>query len=95
MLNSENTERGIMKLTGIKQVVSEARNNLGRNNNLYLQVNVDKSTGRVWSDLHCSIGQNSWNVYADKDVLHCGNVSDPNVTMADIKPMVERKLNGR
>ena len=83
-----------MKLKGIKNVVTEARNNLGKNN-LYLQVNVDKSTGRVWSDLHCSIGQNSWTEYADKDVLNCGNISDKNITMAEIKAMVERKLNGR
>lgn len=80
-----------MKLTGIKNVVTEARNNLGRNN--YLQVNVDTSTGRVWSDLHCSIGQNSWSEYVDKDVLNCGNISNPNVTMGEIKAMVERKIN--
>lgn len=84
----------MIKLKGIKNVVTEAKNNLGKNN-LYLQVNVDKSTGKVWSDLHCSIGQNSWSEYVDKDALNCGNVSDPNVTMADIKAMVERKLNGR
>jgi len=81
-----------MKLKGIKKVASEARNNLGRNN-LYLQINVDKSTGRVWSDLHCSIGQNSWSEYVDKDVLNCGNISDKNVTMAEIKAMVERRIN--
>jgi hypothetical protein len=82
----------MIKLKGIKNVVTEARNNLGRNN-LYLQINVDKTTGKVWSDLHCSIGQNSWTEYVDKDVLNCGNVSDPNVTMAEVKAMVERKLN--
>lgn len=81
-----------MKLTGIKNVVTEAKNNLGKNN-LYLQINVDKSTGRVWSDLHCSIGQNSWNVYKDEDILTVGNISNQNVTMAEIKSMVERKIN--
>jgi len=81
-----------MKLKGIKNVVTEARNNLGKNS-LYLQINVDISTGRVWSDLHCSIGQNSWNNYKDSNILNCGNVSDKNVTMAEIKAMVERKLN--
>lgn len=81
-----------MKLTGIKNVVSEARNNLGRNN-LYLQINVNKSTGKVWSDLHCSIGQNSWNEYKDSDILNCGFVSDKNITMAEVKAMVERKLS--
>lgn len=84
----------MIKLIGVKNIVTEARNNLGRDN-LYLQVNVDKSTGKVWSDLHCSIGQNSWSEYVDKDVLNCGNVSDPNVTIADIKAMAERKINGR
>lgn len=83
-----------MKLTGIKNVVTEAKNNLGKNN-LYLQVNVDKSTGKVWSDLHCSIGQNSWSVYKDSDILNCGNVSDPNVTMGDIKSIVERKIKSQ
>ena len=84
----------MIKLKGIKNVVSEARNNLGKNNNLYLQVNVDKSTGRVWSDLHCSIGQNSWNVYKDEDIVTVCNISDPNVTMAELKAMVERRING-
>ena len=85
----------MIKLKGIKNVVTEAKNNLGNNNNLYLQVNVDKATGKVWSDLHCSIGQNSWNVYKDRNVLNCGNVSDKNVTIAEVKAMVERKINGR
>ena len=80
------------KFLGIKNVVTEARNNLGRNN-LYLQINVDTSTGRVWSDLYCSIGQNSWSEYVDKDVLNCGNISDQNVTMAEVKAMVEKKIN--
>lgn len=84
----------MIKLIGVKNIVTEARNNLGRDNS-YLQVNVDKSTGRVWSDLHCSIGQNSWSDYKDSNILNCGNISDKNITMADIKTMVERKLNGR
>lgn len=84
----------MIKLKGIKNVVTEAKNNLGKNN-LYLQVNVDKSTGKVWSDLHCSIGQNSWNEYVDKDVLNCGNISDHDITMAEVKAMVERKINAQ
>ena len=84
----------MIKLIGVKNIVTEARANLGTNS-LYLQVNVDKTTGKVWSDLHCSIGQNSWSVYKDSDILNCGNVSDKNITMAEIKAMVERKLNGR
>ena len=84
----------MIKLTGVKNVVSEARNNLGKNN-LYLQVNVDKSTGKVWTDLHCSIGQNSWSDYKDSDILNCGNISDKNVTIAEVKAMVERKINAQ
>ena len=84
----------MIKLTGVKNVVTEAKNNLGKNN-LYLQINVDKTTGKVWSDLHCSIGQNSWNNYHDSDILNCGNISDKNITMAEVKTMVERKINGR
>ena len=83
----------MIKIKGIKNVVTEAKNNLGKNNNLYLQVNIDKSTGRVWSDLHCSVGQNSWSEYVDKDVLNCGNVSNKNITMADVKAMIERRIN--
>jgi hypothetical protein len=82
----------MIKLKGIKNVVTEAKNNLSKNN-LYLQVNVDKSTGRVWSDLHCSIGQNSWSEYKDSNILNCGNISDPQITMADLKAMVERRIN--
>lgn len=84
----------MIKLKGIKNVVTEAKNNLGKNN-LYLQVNVDKITGRVWSDLHCSIGQNSWNQYNNEDILNCGNISNKNITMAEVKAMVERKLNAQ
>lgn len=85
----------MIKLTGIKNIVTEAKNNLGNNNNLYLQVNVDKATGKVWRNLHCSIGQNSWSDYKDSDVLNCGNISDKNITMAEVKAMVERKINGK
>ena len=84
----------MIKLTGIKNIVTEAKNNLGKNN-LYLQVNVDKTTGKVWSDLHCSIGQNSWSDYKDSDILNCGNISNKNITMAEVKAMVERKINGK
>ena len=80
----------MIKLIGVKNIVTEARANI-----LYLQINVDKSTGNVWSDLHCSIGQNSWNNYHDSNILNCGNISDKNITMVEIKAMVERKLNGR
>ena len=83
----------MIKLIGVRNIVTEARNNLGTNNNLYLQINVDKSTGKVWSDLHCSIGQNSWNVYSDSDIITVCNISDSSITMADLKAMVERKIN--
>ena len=83
----------MIKLIGVRNIVTEARNNLGTNNTLYLQINVDKSTGTVWSDLHCSIGQNSWNVYSDSDIITVCNISDSSITMADLKAMVERKIN--
>lgn len=74
-----------MKLTGIRKVCSDSKH-LGAN--CYLQVNVDLTTGEVWSNYHCSIGQNWWTNYASEDIINCGNISRP-TKMQEIRQMVE------
>ena len=53
----------------------------------YLQLNYDRSTGEVWTDFFSSIGHNSWTVYHDKNVLHCGNLYSPH-TMQEIADII-------
>lgn len=59
------------KMVGLKKAVSEMP---GENyNGLYLQVSYDKSDGTILTDLHCSLGQNSWSEYHDSDIITIGN----------------------
>ena len=59
----------MLKLKGIKRVSGETKSLKGYYSGIYLQLNVDKKTGEVWTNLHNSFGHNSWTTYRDEDVV--------------------------
>lgn len=75
MLNKHN-----YKIVGLKKAVSEmpGENNKG----LYLQIDYNYITGKVLTNFHCSLGQNSWTEYHDNDIIRIGNYT--NATMQQI-----------
>lgn len=70
---------------GLRKVCSESKR-LG--DNCYLQINLIRSENRLFTNHHCSIGQQSWTQYHDDGVLVIGNISKPK-TMDAIRQMVK------
>ena len=70
------------KMVGLKKAVSEMP---GENyNGLYLEVHYDKSDGKILTNFHCSLGQNSWSEYHDKNIITIGNYQSATMqTLAD------------
>ena len=74
-----------MKISGLK-AISDDSQNLG--DNCYLQINYDIKDGHAWSDHHCSIGQNDWSRYKDRNIISCGNIDYPH-TVGEIAERIE------
>jgi len=72
-----------MKITGIKAVCSETEQLKGYYNGHYVQINYNLRTGETWGDYHYSLGQNSWTVYHDPDIITVCNAEEP-MTMDEI-----------
>lgn len=81
-----------MKMTGIRKVAGATKGLTGYYSGRYIQVNYDPETGEVWHDDHVSFGQNSWTQYHDKNIINCGNISNP-ATMQEIADMVADAVN--
>lgn len=70
------------KMIGLKKAVSAMPDY--NNDGLYLQVSYDKETGDILTELHCSLGQNSWLEYHDKNIITIGNYQSASMqTLAD------------
>ena len=82
----------MLKLREIKRVSGETKSLKGYYSGIYLQLNVDKKTGEVWTNLHNSFGHNSWTTYRDEDVVVCGNIDTPK-TMQEIRDIVYETLS--
>ena len=81
------------KFHGIKTAVGEMPK-YDRHDGLYLEVHYDLEEDRVYTDLHCSFGYNSWTVYHDPDVIPVGMCSE-RVTMAELKEDIRRAIARR
>jgi len=81
-----------MKYKGVKKLAEESKCLTGGYySGEYMQINYDKTTHEVWGDYFVSLGQNSWNVYHDENIIRIGNICNP-VTMAEIAEMIENSL---
>lgn len=63
-----------LKMKGIKAAVGEIPTG-GYYSGEYAEVFYDKASGEVWANYQCSLGQNTWTVYDDRDVIKIGNYS--------------------
>jgi hypothetical protein len=81
-----------MKYTGIKAAAGATKNLNGYYSGEYVELFVDKSSGKVWTVFHHSIGQQTWTEYHDDNIIKCGNISSP-ATMAEIKEMIENAFS--
>lgn len=84
----------MLRLKGIKKVSGETKELKGYYSPEYLQLNVNKVTGEVWTNYHYNLGQNSWTQYEDDNILNCGNICNP-MTMSEIKEMVMEAIERR
>ena len=80
-----------LKMTGLKQVVSETKCLDGYYSGKYLQLNYDISTGEVFTNFHFSLGQNNWSEYHNADIIVICNLSSPH-TMQQIVDLIHEKL---
>lgn len=80
-----------LKIKGLKKLASESKQLSGYYSGHYMQVNYNISTGEVWGDYFYSLGQNMWTEYNDKNVIICGNISEP-TTMKEIRMMIKEVL---
>lgn len=80
-----------LKIKGLKAIAGASKDLQGYYSGRYLQVNYNRSTGKAWYNEHVSLGQNNWTKYDDRDIINCGNVSEP-VTMAQLREMIEQAV---
>lgn len=83
-----------IKLKGLKKLCSDTKNLSGYYSGEYLQINYEITTGEVWGNYHYSLGQNSWSEYHDKNIINCGNVSNPH-TMKELVEIINEALMER
>lgn len=86
-----------LKMVGLKEAASETKylaNCGGYLGGHYVQISYDRVTGEILTNYHCSLGQNEWSAYHDKDIITIGNVSEP-VTMQTIADMIADAIEHR
>lgn len=79
------------KMVGLKKTASETKNLRGGYNGEYCEIFYDTKTGEVWAVWQVSLGQNTWTVYHDKNVVKVCNVCIP-LTMQDIADCIADKM---
>lgn len=57
----------------------------------YLQISYDLSDGEVLTDYHYSLGQNSWSVYRDPNIIFVCN-ADRQLTMQEIADKIADRM---
>ena len=79
-----------MNIKGLK-AASGYTENYGAYSGCYVELFYDKSSGEVWGNYHCSLGQNSWTVYKDPDVVKICSTSR-HMTMQEIADEIHRVM---
>ena len=78
-----------LKIHGLKSASGDTKN-YGRN--CYIQISYNTRTGEVLTDLHCSIGGNSWTEYWDSDITTICNTRR-HMTMQEIADAIADELD--
>ncbi|MGN0968113.1 MAG: hypothetical protein ACI4O3_02495 [Oscillospiraceae bacterium] len=79
-----------IKMTGLKKASGNTVN-WSLHSGGYTEIFYDRSTGEIWTKDQISIGQNSWTVYHDPDVIKICNTSR-HMTMQQLSDAVRDKL---
>ena len=80
-----------LSIKGLKAIAGASKVLKGYYSGHYLQVNYNRATGKAWYNEHFSLGQNSWTQYDDRNIINCGNISEP-VTMAELRAKIEEAV---
>ncbi len=79
-----------LNIKGLKKA-SGCTENFGLYSDRYVEIFYDRSTGEVWGNFQCSLGQNSWTEYHDSDVVKICNTSR-HMTMQEIADEINSVL---
>lgn len=79
-----------IKMNGLKKA-SGYTENYGPYSGSYVELFYDKSNGDVWGIFQHSLGQNSWTVYHDPDVIKVCNTSI-HMTMQQIADCIRDRI---
>lgn len=80
-----------LKMQGLRKACSESKNLTGYYGGQYVQISYDTAGGKVLSDYHVSLGQNSWTQYDESSVIRVCNISEP-TAMQQIADMIYSAL---
>lgn len=79
-----------IKIKGLKKASGNTEN-YGYYSGKYDEVFYDRKTGEVWTVSRYSLGQNTWAVYDDPNVIKVCNASN-HMTMQEIADMIYQRL---
>lgn len=79
-----------IKIKGLKKASGNTEN-YGYYSGKYDEVFYDRKTGEVWTVSRYSLGQNTWTVYDDPNVIKVCNASN-HMTMQEIADMIYQRL---
>ena len=79
-----------IKINGLKKASGNTEN-YGYYSGKYDEVFYDRKTGEVWTVSRYSLGQNTWTVYDDPNVIKVCNASN-HMTMQEIADMIYQRL---
>ena len=80
-----------LKMKGIKAAVGEIPTG-GYYSGEYAEIFYDKARGEVWAKYQYSLGQNTWTVYDNRDVIKIGNYSGK-TTMQQLADDIAETVN--
>lgn len=82
-----------LKMIGLKKASGGTKGLRGGYSGEYCEIFYNKKTGEVWANWQVSLGQNTWTIYHDANIIKLGNVVNPK-TMQDIANMIIGEMQG-
>ena len=79
------------KMVGLKAASGESKGLRGYYSGEYVELFYSPADGTVWTKYQYSLGQNSWTVYDDPDVIKICNISQP-ATMQQLADLIANSM---
>ena len=79
-----------LKMVRIKEASGMTKGLKGYYSAHYVQISYDLDSGEIYTDFHCSLGQNSWSQYRDNVITVCNATSQ--MTMQQIADLINYKV---